>query len=80
MDILEVEGPFETAVQPYPIIDSILLKMFTRMVPVTLLIRDAEDQAVAHRILSYLSTKFGLTCQQIGGCFKLVEPDIFVYV
>jgi hypothetical protein len=54
--------------------------MFTRIVPVTLLIRDADDQTVAYRILSFLAGKFELTLQSVGGCFKLVEPDIFVYV
>lgn len=54
--------------------------MFTRIVPVTLLLRDVDDQTMAHRILSFLAGKFGLTLQSIGGCFKLVEPDIFVYV
>lgn len=46
----------------------------------TLLLRDADDQTVAYRVLSYLAGKFGLTLQSVSGCFKLVEPDIFVYV
>jgi hypothetical protein len=80
MDLLEQEGPFEEAVKPYPIVDSILLKMFQRMVPVTLMIRDEDDQHVAERVLSFLAGKFGLTMQVVGGCFKLVEADTFVYV
>jgi hypothetical protein len=80
MDVLEQQGPFEEAVKPYPIVDDILLRMFRQIVPVTLLLRDANDQTVAERVLAFLSNKFGLQVQSVSGCFKLVEPDMFVYV
>lgn len=60
MDLLDSQeiANFEETIKLYPVIDEILLKMFRQLVPVTLLIRDDSDERIAHRVFSYLSSKF----------------------
>lgn len=45
MDIVESQEipSFEETIQWYPIIDEILLKMFRRLVPITLKLKDTSD-------------------------------------
>jgi hypothetical protein len=46
--------------------------MFRQLVPVTLLLREDEDSKIVHRVFAFLTQKFQITLELVGGCFKFV--------